>query len=126
MAASKGSAVRVSAPLATAAKAPTVARSMLTQGSRRLRPRGEVTAWIVAACAASPPPDAATTRDHIRRSARSLAISIGRSRPIGARKPSWRQAASSSTPAAVMRRRYSTPVAMAQASSWTAVAPAMW
>ena len=70
MALSKGSVVVSSAPPTAAANVPTVTRIMLTQGSRVVRVRGEVTAWMEAAAAASPTPPVAAT---LAQSALSLA-----------------------------------------------------
>ena len=100
-----------SAPPATAAKASTVVRSMLTHGSRRLRHRGAVTAWIEGGGQVSPAPKTSVTRAHSRRNARSLAISTKKSRPMAVTKWIWPLAASMVRPSAVNLRRYSTPVA---------------
>ena len=69
---SKGSTVTASAPPTPAAKAATVVRSMLTQGSYLLIIGRLVTAcWC---CVGSPAPLSSSTRAHSRRAARSLAM----------------------------------------------------
>ena len=70
---SKGSTVTERAPPTPAAKAATVVRSMLTQGSYLV-----IIGRLVTACctcpAASGAPESSSTRCHIRRAARNLAI----------------------------------------------------
>lgn len=70
---SKGSTVTASAPPTPAASVAIVARSMFTQGSRRVIITGEVTTCC--SCAPAPgAPHTSATRAHSRRAARSLAM----------------------------------------------------
>lgn len=83
-----------------------------------------VRACSTMAWASGEPPQAATALDHKSLAARSRAISGKNCPPTDMANWTERAATSGETPARSSPRRYATPVAMAQASSCTDVAPA--
>ena len=102
---SKGSTVTASAPPAPAARAAAAPRSRFTHGSRRLYMASSVTACWYWAAAGPDPPEAATTRPHITRAARSTAMAANWSAATGSRKPISPAASSALDPASVRARR---------------------
>ena len=87
--------------------------------------QSEVLAKMFIFCAPASPPLAATTRAQSNRAARNLAMPMKKSAPMANPKVIFFAVSLMLTPRASHLRRYSTPVAMANASSCTALPPAL-
>ena len=101
---SKGTTVTASAPPTPAAKAATVVRSMLTQGSYLLIIGRLVTAWTRSSTGSAPL--SSSTRPQSRRTARSLAIVTNWSSVAASLSSTSPAASVTGKPAASSRRRY--------------------